>query len=316
GEFEPNTKQGKKIASLLRALKKVQVNLKKTKLDDDSICEVKKLYVNIGEFPALLKYCQSIEEIQENYVDEISQLGRHLSILLKWSVIDSKLFEIPATPLTILRPALYFHNLKVVLEEYPDLQVNNILDALFKNKKIEMVGTWYQIQMKGWLEWFSLKQNHNDYFYTIDTHTTLSAIMLLLLYNPVQCRGLSSYPSEAHVKIQMWSKEGSSRSDFAAVILNSRHLHFPFFIVEFEQQGFKVHKDFAVIVCEDVFELNKILVKTQGLLPEKIIQIKIHVGLINDTSINLGVIRPIFNDDKTAVLFAYDQDIVSYNIQT
>ncbi|CAG8701022.1 13135_t:CDS:1, partial [Ambispora gerdemannii] len=80
--------------------------------------------------------------------------------------------------------------------------------------------------------------------------------------------------------------------------------------------GFEVHKDFAVVVCEAVFELNKILSRTQGLLPTETIQIKIHVGLINGTSINMGVIRPIFNNDKTAILFAYDQDIVSYNIQT
>ncbi|CAI2197418.1 7782_t:CDS:2, partial [Funneliformis geosporum] len=241
GEFEPNTKQGKKIASLLRTLKKVQVNLRKTKLDDDSE-EI---------------YCQSIEEMQENHVDEISQLDRHLSILLKWSVINSKLFEIPATPPTILRPALHFHNLKVVLEEYPDLQANNILDALLKNKKIEMVATWYQIQMKG------------------------------------------CHLSETHVKIQMWSKFLSD-----SFVLNQirfeptwklNHL-----FSENVKKGFEVHKDFAVVVCEDVFELNKILVRTQSLLPEEIIQIKVHVGLIIDISINLGVIRPIFNNDKTA----------------
>ncbi|CAG8617016.1 9092_t:CDS:2, partial [Diversispora eburnea] len=313
-KFGPNTNQGKKIAALLKALK-----VKKRKVDhendDGNVYEVEELHVNVGEFPALLKYCQSINEMQENHIDEVSQLGRHLSMLLKWSVIDSRLFETPVTPLTISKPALNLHNLKVILEEYPGLQADNILDTLIENKK-----------------------NRNN------TYTALSAIMSVLLYNPVQCRGLGSHPSEAHVKIQMWSKilsdsfvlnqvrfepiwelnhlipgnakEGSSRSDFAAVILNSKQWQFPFFIVEFEQHGFEVHKDFAVVVCEAVFELNKILSRTQGLLPAEIIQIKIYVGLINDMSINMGVIRPIFNNDETAVLFAYDQDIVSYNIQT
>ncbi|RHZ61701.1 hypothetical protein Glove_346g62 [Diversispora epigaea] len=337
-KFGPNTNQGKKIAVLLKALK-----VKKRKLDhendDGSVCEVEELHVNVGEFPALLKYCQSIKEMQENHIDEVSRFGRHLSILLKWSVIDSKLFEISITPPTILRPALHLHNLKVILEEYPSLQADNILNALIENKKIGIVRT------KGWLEWLGLKkQNHDDYFYSIDTFTALSAIMSVLLYNPVQCRGFGSHSSEARVKIQMWSKilsdsfvlnqvrfepiwelnhlipgnaqEGSSRSDFAAVILNSKQWKFPFFIVEFGQHGFEVHKDFAVVVCEAVFELNKILSRAQGLLPAEIIQIRIYVGLINDTSINMGVIRPIFNNDKTAVLFAYDRDIVSYNIQT
>ncbi|RHZ81859.1 hypothetical protein Glove_117g283 [Diversispora epigaea] len=337
-KYGPNTKQGKKIATLLKALK-----VKKRKVDhendDGNVYEVEELHVNVGEFPALLKYCQSINEMQENHIDEVSQLGRHLSMLLKWSVIDSRLFETPVTPPTISKPALNLHNLKVILEEYPGLQADNILDTLIENKKIGIVRT------KGWLEWLGLKkQSHDDCFYSIDTYTALSAIMSVLLYNPVQCRGLGSHPSEAHVKIQMWSKilsdsfvlnqvrfepiwelnhlipgnakEGSSRSDFAAVILNSKQWQFPFFIVEFEQHGFEVHKDFAVVVCEAVFELNKILSRTQGLLPAEIIQIKIYVGLINDTSINMGVIRPIFNNDETAVLFAYDQDIVSYNIQT
>ncbi|CAG8584739.1 4302_t:CDS:2, partial [Acaulospora colombiana] len=370
GKFGPRTNQRKKVVALLRALKvstfalqllhgrasgrrasatypcatgerpdiesirdiqlekKGSVSLRKRKVDhendDDSVCEVEELHVDVNEFPDLLEYCQNIKEMQENHIDEISQLGRHLSILLKWSVVDSKLFKTPVTSPIISRPALNLHNLKVIFKEYPDLQADNILDALIEDKKIGIFRT------NGWLEWLGLKkQNHVDYFYLVDTYTTLSAII---------------YPSEAHVKIQLWSKilsdsftlnqvrfeptwelnhlipgnakEGSSRSDFSAVILNSRQWQFPFFIVEFEQHGFEVHKDFAVVVCEVAFELNKILSRTQGLLPAETIKIKIYVGLINDTSINIGVIRPIFNNDKTAILFAYDRDIVSYNIQT
>ncbi|CAG8435035.1 7270_t:CDS:2 [Diversispora eburnea] len=109
--------------------------------------------------------------MQENHIDEVSQLGRHLSTLLKWSVIDRKLFEIHVTPLTILRPALHLNNLKVILEENPGIQTDNILDVLIEN-----------------------------------TYTALSAIMSILLYNSVQCRGLGSHPLEANIKIQMWLK--------------------------------------------------------------------------------------------------------------
>ncbi|CAI2172689.1 18540_t:CDS:2, partial [Funneliformis geosporum] len=157
----------------------------------------------------------------------------HLSISLKWSVVNIKLLKLPSTPPTISRPALHLHNLKVVFKEYSDLQAVNVLDAPLKNGIIGMTAAWYQ----GWLEWFGLNQNQNDYYYIIDTHTALTV------------------------------------SD-----------HF----IDFEQQGFEVHKDFAV-VYEAVFELNRILSRTQDLSPDEIMQIKIHVGLINDASINLDV---------------------------
>ncbi|CAG8688106.1 5059_t:CDS:2, partial [Ambispora gerdemannii] len=185
GKFGPCTNQRKKVVALLRALKKGSVSLGKRKVDhendDGNVCEVEELYVDVNEFPELLKYCQSIKEMQENHIDEISQSGRHLSILLKWSVVDSKLFKIPVTPPTISRPALNLHNLKVIFKEYPGLQADNILDALIEDKKIGIVRT------NGWLEWLGLKkQNHDDYFHSVDTYTALSAIMSVLLYNPVQ----------------------------------------------------------------------------------------------------------------------------------
>ncbi|CAG8692562.1 3175_t:CDS:2, partial [Acaulospora morrowiae] len=136
--------------------------------------------------------------------------------------------------------ALDLHNLKVILEEYPGLQ-----------------GGWNGLVLK--------EQNHEDCLYSIDTCTALSAIMSVLLYNPVQCRGLGSHPPEAHIKIQKWSKyqlipgnakEGSSRSEFSAVILNSKQWQFPFFIVEFEQHGFEVHKDVAVVRENDCDQIN------------------------------------------------------------
>ncbi|RHZ82995.1 hypothetical protein Glove_101g3 [Diversispora epigaea] len=57
-KYGPNTNQGKKIATLLKALK-----VKKRKVDhendDGNVYEVEELHVNVGEFPALLKYCQN-----------------------------------------------------------------------------------------------------------------------------------------------------------------------------------------------------------------------------------------------------------------
>ncbi|CAI2172436.1 910_t:CDS:2, partial [Funneliformis geosporum] len=188
-----------------------------------------------------------------------------------WSVVNIKLLKLPSTPPTISRPALHLHNLKVVFKEYSDLQAVNVLDAPLKNGIIGMTAAWYQ----GWLEWFGLNQNQNDYYYIIDTHTALTVSDHFSTLQPTRACLITFF------------LEGSSRSDFTAV-KNSRQLQFPFFIVDFEQQGFEVHKDFAV-VYEAVFELNRILSRTQDLSPDEIMQIKIHVGLINDASINLDV---------------------------
>ena len=93
-------------------------------------------------------------------------------------------------------------------------------------------------------------------------------------------------------------------------------MQFSFFIVKFEWQGFKVYKNFAIIVCKVMFELNRILLRIQDFFSTKIIQIKVYVRFVNDTFINLGVIRSIFNKEKMAILFTYDQNIAFYNIQT
>ncbi|CAG8451225.1 5615_t:CDS:2, partial [Diversispora eburnea] len=180
-KFELHTTQGRKVVAFLRTLEKKKIS---------------ELHVNVGEFSALIKYCQDLKEMQENHIDEISQLGRHLSILLKWSDIDSKLFEIPVTPPTILRPALHLNNLKIQMW-------SKILSDSFVLNQTRFKPIW--------------ELNH-------------------------------LIPGNA--------KEGSSRSYFVAAILNSKQWQFPFFIVEFEQHGFEVHKDFAIVICEAVFELD------------------------------------------------------------
>ncbi len=53
---------------------------------------------------------------------------------------------------------------------------------------------------------------------------------------------------------------------------------------------------------------------TRDLLPVEVLNIKIYVALINGTAINLGIISPIYNNnDQTATLYAYDQNVVFCN---
>ncbi|CAG8763720.1 4911_t:CDS:2, partial [Racocetra persica] len=52
---------------------------------------------------------------------------------------------------------------------------------------------------------------------------------------------------------------GSSRSDLIAIVVNQTNLQFLFFLIEFEQNGFEVHKDEIVAVFEAAHEFNRIL---------------------------------------------------------
>ncbi len=47
--------------------------------------------IDIAQFLALFDYGIIIDKLQYNNVDEVSQHGRHLGNLLKWSIVDSKL---------------------------------------------------------------------------------------------------------------------------------------------------------------------------------------------------------------------------------
>ncbi|CAG8752897.1 6088_t:CDS:2, partial [Dentiscutata erythropus] len=57
---------------------------------------------------------------------------------------------------------------------------------------------------------------------------------------------------------------------FAAIVTNYDNLQFPFFIVDFEREGFEIHKDNIVVVTETVYELNHILTLAYSLLEEKL----------------------------------------------
>ncbi|CAG8726861.1 12200_t:CDS:2 [Gigaspora margarita] len=95
--------------------------------------------------------------------------------------------------------------------------------------------------------------------------------MAVVSYMAIPVHGAGSNPSETHLKaghgiqasqIKVSSCNagyGSTRSDFAAIVNNNNDLQFAFFLVEFEQNGFEVHKDDIVVVAEAVHEFNRYL---------------------------------------------------------
>src|SRR5688572_24075485 len=82
---------------------------RKRKKDTDNLQQdmtVEDLDVDMDRFPALFDYCQALREMQNSHIDEVSQQGRHLFRLLKWSVVDGKFLKMPIVLPNISRPTV------------------------------------------------------------------------------------------------------------------------------------------------------------------------------------------------------------------
>ncbi|CAG8603030.1 15652_t:CDS:2 [Funneliformis mosseae] len=109
--------------------------------------------------------------------------------------------------------------------------------------------------------------------------------------------------------------QGSARSDFASIIINNNDLQFAFFIVEFEQAGFEIHKDEVVVVAELAYEFNRILSQMHYPTEMEVNETSLHFGLVNDMKVRLGRIQPIYNQEKLSLVYTYEDEIISFNFQ-
>lgn len=77
-----------------------------------------------------------------------------------------------------------------------------------------------------------------------------------------------------------------------------------------------VHKDYGVIASNAAYELNKIL----SILPDhdqsQISNITMTLALINNTTVNIGTMRPMLNHDRDSLLYVYEQRIHFWDIKT
>src|SRR5438046_26918 len=112
------------------------------------------------------------------------------------------------------------------------------------------------------------------------------------------------------------SKRDLWRSDFAAIFSTESNTPYVFFITEFEVDGFERHKDDIVVLAEGAFELNKIISSRGRFFPEDILEIRLHLALVNNTHITFGSIRPELNFEKTLLYYIYDRDLCSYELNT
>ncbi|CAG8836636.1 20761_t:CDS:1, partial [Racocetra persica] len=269
------------------------------------------------------EYCQLVSELHS--VEEVSQRARHSIAMLEWSVLNYEIllksgWNGQRKFYTISTPRIEFKYVSQIFARHPNNQVRSMATALSSLKtkgRIHSSETSLTVLMR-WLF-----RSKTECYYDIDELTAVSVILAVSLYQSTPCRGFGSVSSESHVKIELWSKifsavfalhnskfhptwelqhlisgnagRGSSRSDFAAVVNNQDGLQFTFFLVEFEKNGFEIHKDNVVIIAEAVYELNRILSLIHYPTEEEVNKICLHMGLVNRTNIHLNTLAPVYN---------------------
>ena len=284
------------------------------------------------EFP---EYFRDLKESLKSDNEAVAQLSRRLIRATNWFIVDSNYGNRK-------------DNVSRISEKKPKIWLNILIKCLDTSKTPRSEQAIYFLKkiisenIIGNMESnfiFNFFYNDNNY-YGLEVPIVLSAITSIMQYNPTPCRGIGSNPSENHVKCQMWSKifsdafsdfnpvwelnhlfSGNSkrdfgRSDFAAIFITESNTPFVFFITEFEVDGFERHKDDIVVLAEGAFELNKIISSRGRFFPEDILEIRLHLALINNTHITFGSIRPELNFEKTLLYYIYDRDLCSYELNT
>lgn len=73
----------------------------------------------------------------------------------------------------------------------------------------------------------------------------------------------------------------------------------------------QVHRDYAVVIAEAPHALNRIL-STHMFSESEISLIRVHVALVNNAHIRLGILRPLYSQEYDTTLYIYDQDVRSF----
>ncbi|CAG8453436.1 8769_t:CDS:2 [Diversispora eburnea] len=258
-------------------------------------------------------------------VEEESQRARHIINILRWHVVDQEMFN---------------SCMKQHSNNQLHLAEQSLQNLVMSNRIKDSDHSWMSTPITSIMQFFC--QKLDDKYFDIDALTVVSVVSSIILYTPTPCRGLGSSPSENHIKAELWTKifsnvftlnkmkyvpvwelhhlisgnggRGSARSDFAVIFTNHNNLQFPFFIVEFERDGFEIHKDNIVVVSEAVYELNRILALAHNLSEEEVNRTRIHIGLVNDTRISFNTITPAFNQEESTFVYTNNDKILSYNL--
>ncbi|CAI2179226.1 5312_t:CDS:2 [Funneliformis geosporum] len=288
-------------------------------------------------YPMLTNYYRILLAMQDLHIEEDSQRARHSFAMLEWSVINFEIFEDAGwqgerKPATISIPQIELKLLSPIFEKHFDSRIQSVIAML---RSLERKGKIVTSSLFN--SWFGWLWGRSRSYYYLDALTCISVLSTVISYIPTPCRGLGSKPSENH---ELWTSilfnafsfhnpkfftawefyhlvpgnggRGSAKSDFSAIVRNKSDLQFAFFLAEFEQE---VHKDDVVIVAEAAHEFNRILSLMHYPSEEEINKTCLHVGLVNGTRIRLGKLMPAFNQQQATLIYVYDDEVISFNLQ-
>jgi hypothetical protein len=296
----------------------------------------------VEKYPLLKNYCKILLAMQELHIEEDSQRARHSFAMLEWSVVNYQIFadagwQVERKPATISIPQIELKLLSPIFERHFDCRIRSVTAILQSLANRGKIGN--SSMFSNWINWL---WNQSESYYKIDALTCIPVISAVISYIPTPCRGLGSEPSENHIKAELWTNilsnsfslnnpkfvplwefhhlisgnggQGSAKSNFSAIVSNQNDLQFAFFLIEFEQGGFEVHKDDVVIVAEATHEFNRILSLMHYPSEEEINKLCLHIGLVNGSRIRLGKLMPVF--DQSTLIYVYDDEVLSFNLQT
>ncbi|CAG8696575.1 6599_t:CDS:2, partial [Cetraspora pellucida] len=301
------------------------------------------LECNIVVRHSILKnYCERLLNLQSHHIDEDSQRARHCLAMLRWSVVHLEIFvsagwKNSQKMIKISTPRVALDLLVTVFKEHPNDKLRSVATIL---QLLRRQGKIYTSDYDMTATLHFLFSNHPRNHYDIDVLTASSAITAVISYTATPVRGPGSNP-ENHVKTELWPKilstafkmhklkflpvwelqhlvsgnagHGLARSDFAAIVNNNNDVQFPFFLVEFERNGFEIHKDEIVIVSKAAHEFNRILSLMHYPSENEVNETNLHVGLVSDMKIRFGRLRPLYDKDKSMLFYLYDDDVLSFD---
>ncbi|KAG9306426.1 hypothetical protein G9A89_003536 [Geosiphon pyriformis] len=237
-----------------------------------------------------LHSCPTGESLN-HHNDEQSQRGRHLSVMLTWSVVGWSLFTgFQSTSTSLPTPSINVPLLELVLKDSSNDQIQNapaIMGDLIAKGIVKNTKPHIQEQVPSSFD----TKDHC----IIDVGVAFFAISAVSLCSLIPSRG-----------------PGSSED----VVFNNLEQQFPFFIVEFEANEFTIHKDEMVFVAETVFEYNKFLATTPYMTEAEVNRICLHIGLINGITIQLGLIKALYNEADRILLYTYYAQNAIFKLHT
>ncbi|CAI2189934.1 16770_t:CDS:2, partial [Funneliformis geosporum] len=283
----------------------------------------KNIFVDYSKHTLLKTYCKLLFDLQDHHLEEDSQRARHLAIMLEWHVVDYELFNEAGwieNPLLInvSVPCFCFKLVSDVLRQHSNYRLHQAVEILQKLEAKNIIRN----NDYDWIPSFTLikrifGQGMNDQCYKIDVLTVISVLSTLILYTSTSCGGAGNPPPENHIKSELWASIFSK-----AFILHDANfvpvweLHHLISGNSVKRNGHEIHKDNIVVVAEAVYEFNRILSLSQNPSEEEVNKARIHIGLVNGTTINFSTIRPIYNQEKSTFIYACENSVLSYNLKT